>query len=89
MTTNKAAEAAKSALKTTRYLMYFSMALNLALAGALMYVYFGSVCSEFSSNIPSIKSGVVAGKDASASLAEKEDIPSTESISARIKNGSE
>lgn len=46
MNNAKGIAAAKKALKMTNYAMYASIAVNMALVGALLYAYFGKKCES-------------------------------------------
>lgn len=84
---NKAVVAAKSALKTTRYFMYFSMVVNIALVGALMYTYFGNKSSCASSSVlPSIglDSAVVTETEEDSLVEEEEAESSAKSLAAGL-----
>ena len=84
---NKAIVAAKSALKTTRYFLYFSMVVNIALAGALMYTYFGKKCDNASSSVlPSIglDSAVVTETEEDSLVEEEETESSAKSLASGL-----
>lgn len=68
MNNAKGIAAAKKALKMTNYAMYASIAVNMALLGALLYAYFGKKCESSAASdysvIEDIKSTLnIVGED--------------------------